>query len=331
MSYIKRSRRNSRLLLIVLGIVILALIALILIRTGVISLGGDTEAQTTTTAMLTPVGTADNTPGAATVVPTPGTAMVTATVDTPIHNGPGENYEIIARLSAGQIAEVKGISRDGFWWQIVVLDGGGTKGWVNNTDVIAENIENVPIVDPEEQPTSEATSAPGTGAIVTAKTNVNIRSKPNVISEILGLLETGQKANVLGINDNRSWWYIKIPGTESDTGWVITDFVTAENTDNVPIVDEDGNPLPGQIPIPTPSPGTPTLTALANVNIRSGPGIGSEIIALLIQGQRAQVVGRNSDGSWWAINIPSADLGRGWVSADYVTTENTDEVPVIDG
>lgn len=336
MSYMNRSRRSTRYLLIILAIVILALAGLILVRTGVISFGGEqgdatVTADLTEDALKTPGGTQSAVVTTTTAEATIGTALITATVDTPIYNGPGEDNQIVARMSAGQTAEVRGVSRDGLWWQINIPNGQAGLGWVAQSDVIAENIENVPVVDPDLQPTVQVTTTPESSAIVTANTNVNIRSAPDVISEIVGLFETGQVADVLGINFNRSWWYIRIPDTESDRGWVSNDFVTAENADNVPVVDENGNPIGGELPIPTPIPGQPALTALVNLNIRSSPNVGSDLIGLLNQGQSAQVVGQTSDGAWWAINIPSADNGRGWVSADYVTTENVEEVPVIGG
>jgi uncharacterized protein YraI len=264
--------------------------------------------------------------------PTPsGTPLITATVDTPLYSGPGDEFTIIARLLAGQSAEVTGVSLDAAWWQIVIPNSEGARGWVITTDVIAENIENVPVVDPDVEPTADVTAAPGTGATLAADTNVNIRNGPGIQFEAVGLLEQGITAEVIGVNVNRSWWMIIIPDTENLKGWVSDGFVTTENTGNVPTVDKDGNPLPGQLPIPTPGPGSPSVTSQINLNIRSGPGIGFEIIGLLLQGQSAGVLGVSQDGSWWAINIPSADKGRGWVSADYVTAENTDGVPVIEG
>ena len=264
--------------------------------------------------------------------PTPlGTPLITATVDTPIYNGPGDEFSIIARLLAGQSAEVSGVSIDAAWWQIVIPNSEGVKGWVVTSDVIAENIENVPVVDPDVDPTAVVTAPPGTGATLTADTNVNIRNGPGIQFEAIGLLEQGIITEVIGVNVDRSWWMIIIPETDNQKGWVSDGFVTTENTGNVPTVDKDGNPLPGQLPIPTPGPGSPSVTSQINLNIRSGPGIGFEIIGLLLQGQSAGVLGVSQDGGWWAINIPSAANGRGWVSADYVTAENTDNVSVIEG
>ena len=337
MGYMKRSRRNTWYLLAILGVVVVALITLILIRSGVINFGSEANGDATPTidltasAEITPAPGGNLTPSAPITAPTAGTPLVTATIDTPVHNTPVEDSTIIARLSAGQSANVSGINSSGDWWQIQVPGEAILTGWVKNSDVIAENIENVPIVDPGEQVPPEETPSPERDAFVTANTNVNIRSQPNIIGEILGLLETGSTARVIGISTSRNWWCIELPDDPQGKGFVFGELVTAENAENSPVVDDNCNPVAGELPIPTPPPNSPNLTALVNVNIRSQPNTQSDLLGLLIQGQKAQVVGRNSDGSWWAIYIPSADQGRAWVSADFVITENTDEVPVIDG
>ena len=336
MRFWRNSTATTKIILFILFVVVVILTLLALNRFGVISIFGDPTPEATATVdssaeAVNPTitdqvnqTTPEGTPAAA------GTALVTATVDTPILRFPDEESEIIARLAAGQFAEVSGISRDGLWWQIIIPNADGAKGWVSSQNVIAENIENVPIVEPEAESPPQETESPETGGTVTADTNVNIRRGPGVQFEIVGLLDQGQSADVLGINREGTWWYISLPNRDEETGWVSDDFVTAENTDNVPIVDENGDPVPGQLPIPTPAPGTPSVTSLVNLNIRSGPGVGFDIIGLLLQGRKAQVVGASADNLWWAISIPSADNGRGWVSADFVVAENTDDVPVIE-
>mgnify|MGYP007051397133 CR=1 FL=1 len=44
----------------------------------------------------------------------------------------------------------------------------------------------------------------------------------------------------------------------------------------------------------------------------------------------SEVTGKRSDGAWWQVKIPTAYSADGlaWVSADYVTTANTENVPV---
>lgn len=105
-------------------------------------------------------------------------------------------------------------------------------------------------------------------------------------------------------------------------------------------------PQPGDTPV-SPAPAgtlttTPTgtqaaggsaiVTARIGLNVRSGPGVEYPVIGGLSEGQSAQVVGRNPEGTWWLIVYPSNSDGRGWVSAkeDYSTPSNTEQVPVAE-
>jgi PKD repeat protein/uncharacterized protein YraI len=85
----------------------------------------------------------------------------------------------------------------------------------------------------------------------------------------------------------------------------------------------------GTVVVPTAAPGVPTLTANANVNIRSGPGTQYPVIGILVQGRSAEVVGVSADRAWWAIKYPPTPNGQGWVAAQFVTAQNTDNVPVL--
>jgi uncharacterized protein YraI len=44
---------------------------------------------------------------------------------------------------------------------------------------------------------------------------------------------------------------------------------------------------------------------------------------------RVEITGKDPGESWWQINYPQGVDGKGWVTAQYVTTANTPEVPVI--
>ena len=69
--------------------------------------------------------------------------------------------------------------------------------------------------------------------------------------------------------------------------------------------------------------------ALVNVglNFRTGPSTGFQIITVLASGALAPITGRNSEHSWWRLNV---DNRVGWVSGDF-TSEYGDcsRVPVV--
>ena len=82
---------------------------------------------------------------------------------------------------------------------------------------------------------------------------------------------------------------------------------------------------------PTPAPNSPYLVAKTHVNVRSGPGTQYPVYGVSSPGQSAEVIGVSPDYTWWVIKIPTsvAPDGQGWMSADYVTVYNTQNVPVV--
>ncbi len=88
-------------------------------------------------------------------------------------------------------------------------------------------------------------------------------------------------------------------------------------------------PIPTVIP-PTPAPQVPygVVIAPAGVNVRTGPGTAYPIIAVAPFNATGAISGRSADGQWWVTPLQGAN-NQGWVSADYVKTYNTANVPVI--
>jgi PKD repeat protein/uncharacterized protein YraI len=82
-------------------------------------------------------------------------------------------------------------------------------------------------------------------------------------------------------------------------------------------------------PTATPQPGAPLATTVADLNVRSGPGMGYPLLGLLKAGQSTEITGRSADGGWWQIEFSGVAGERGWLSAQYVTAQNTGNVPVV--
>jgi heat shock protein HslJ len=87
------------------------------------------------------------------------------------------------------------------------------------------------------------------------------------------------------------------------------------------------------LPAPPPEPATPTgrVVGTQALNVRSGPGTAFPVIGVARLGDEGELVGRSADGRWWAVSIPSAPGGVGWVSADFVLATNAESVPVMQG
>jgi hypothetical protein len=97
--------------------------------------------------------------------------------------------------------------------------------------------------------------------------------------------------------------------------------------------DSDTLPLPATstptatpASLPTEAPAGPGLTASTNLNVRTGPGTAYPVIGALQAGQSAEVTGLSYDRGWWQINFTG---GQGWVSASYVTAQNTTNIPLV--
>ena len=92
-------------------------------------------------------------------------------------------------------------------------------------------------------------------------------------------------------------------------------------------------PLPTDTPLPTLTftPSVPTITTLDKpVNCRIGPGTAWLPVSALNLGQSAQIVGKNSNSSWWFIQDPLSPGRNCWVAASVTSASgNLAGVPVV--
>jgi uncharacterized protein YraI len=81
--------------------------------------------------------------------------------------------------------------------------------------------------------------------------------------------------------------------------------------------------------VPTADPNGPSVVAKSNTSLYSGPGTDYVLYGTFSAGQSAVVTGKSEDGQWWAVNVPVAPNGTGWVSAGWVNATNVSNVPVL--
>lgn len=104
-----------------------------------------------------------------------------------------------------------------------------------------------------------------TKAIITAGDNdVNLRSGPSLEFPVVGALPAGQSLDIIGRNDDSSWWQVSTPDGDA---WIAARVVTASNVDeNIPVVEippapvvsftatpENNGQEQGNQPVPTPT------------------------------------------------------------------------------
>jgi uncharacterized protein YraI len=85
---------------------------------------------------------------------------------------------------------------------------------------------------------------------------------------------------------------------------------------------------------PLPPPPTPTVAPVPGItstqlNVRAEPSTAGEVLGILAANVAVQIVGRDPGGNWWQILYEAGADGKGWVTAQFVETEVSPEVPVI--
>ena len=73
----------------------------------------------------------------------------------------------------------------------------------------------------------------------------------------------------------------------------------------------------------TPEPVVPFITITRPMNLRQGPGINYSIAQVAEAGEKFDITGRNSQGTWWRIDVEGENA---WVYAAYVTATNADRI-----
>jgi len=101
------------------------------------------------------------------------------------------------------------------------------------------SITPIPTVAP---PTAEA----GAPTLVATR-DTNIYGGPSVDYPQIGVLQSGLGAEVVGSNQDKSWWAIKYPAGPNGNGWVANGDVRTQNVGNVPVLNPP--PLPTATPV----------------------------------------------------------------------------------
>jgi len=214
------------------------------------------------------------------------------------------------------------------WWNIVLIALAivgvvAIVFWASGALGTAES-EGPPIEIPPPSPEPSGPSA-------TALDAINIRSGPGTQYPSYGVAPKGTKGEVIGVSGTREWWVVKVsPAIDpSGQGWVSGQYVQVQNADNVPVIPDP--PLPPDIVLPVPPIALPSAQALDVIYIRSGPGVNYPAYGLAQKGVTGEVIGVSADQNWWVVRLPTDKVasGQGWVSADWVQTSGTENVPVI--
>jgi uncharacterized protein YraI len=179
-------------------------------------------------------------------------------------------------------------------------------------------------------PVTLPTAVPG-APVATALEPVNVRSGPGTEYPIYGVAAGGDSAEVVGISTDGLWWVVRLPVelVGQGQGWVYSEYVEVTGEEDFPVIPSPERPP--SLVVPTPGPGVPAATAIEAINLRSGPGTQYSSYGVAPKGAKGEVIGVSADGGWWVVKLPTSLVPEGqvWVSDDWVTTTDTESVPVI--
>jgi uncharacterized protein YraI len=71
-------------------------------------------------------------------------------------------------------------------------------------------------------------------------------------------------------------------------------------------------------------------TTTTQLNVRAGPSTASESLGLIGPFVKVQVIGRDASGSWYQVIYAEAELGKGWVRAEYVQVNAPAEIQLVE-
>jgi len=270
------------------------------------------------------------------VVPTAtaGQPAGVALYNTAILSGPGEAYVFYASLLGGSTVEVLGISADSLWWVISVPPAPNGQGWVSAAFLTTTDAGSVPVVStPPVPPTTEMVPPGPDDPQGAALANVYVRTGPGTNYPAYGIAPVGASGRVIGVSEDRAWWVVRLDPTKvgAGYGWVMAQYTSASNTQDVPVIANP--PTQEAVTPPAPPAGVPAAMAIEYVNVRTGPGTNYPVLGVAAPGAAAEVSGKSADGAWWQVKVSTTAISSGlaWVSADYVVTQNTESVPVVEG
>jgi uncharacterized protein YraI len=293
-----------------------------------------TEVPAPTSTPAPPGATPDpNIPVGVIPTPAPGEPAALANYNTLIMSGPGTNYVVYSVFVGSSTAKVIGKSEDGLWWAVSVPVAPNDTGWVDAAWVTVSNADGVPTLPtPPVPPTTEMVPPGPEDPQATALVNTYLRTGPAVNYPAYGVASAGATGRVIGKSEDGLWWIVRLDPTQvgDGYGWIEAQYTQATNVEDVQTV---AMPDTAEtIPPPPPPEGAPVATAVDYVNVRSGPGTNYLVYGVAPPGASAEVSGKSADGAWWQVKI-STDYspdGFGWVSADWVVTQNTENTPVVE-
>ena len=229
-----------------------------------------------------------------------------------VRTGPGVSHSIITSVPGGTELPVTMVHSGGVWYQVTIPAG---LGWVNSNYTVGRgDFSNIPS---ERTPTNLGSGVgpipAGAPHLVVNTSYLNVRLGPGVGHDVLVVVKGGTVLPVVARQSGNDWYQVD---TSAGRGWLNRTYtVTRGNFSNVPVV---GSTAPVTVEAPSVPYGAPHLVVNTSfLNVRTGPGVGHDVMAVVKGGTVLPVVSRLAGNIWYQVDT---NAGRGWVNRTYTVT-----------
>jgi len=171
-----------------------------------------------------------------------------------------------------------------------------------------------PLSPPPQPMAPRATPVEGVSS-----TQINVRAEPSTASNVLGIIPTNTKVQIVGKDPGGNWWQILYPQGVDGKGWVTAQYVTTAGKPEVPVIGGGG---------PDPNNGNVAIIQ-QKLNVRSGPGTDFNSIGTLNPQDVVNLTGKDANGAWLQIEFASGPEGKGWINAAFTQTKGVENLPII--
>ena len=267
-------------------------------------------------------------------VPNSGVAAVSPTTVISVRSGPGLNYPVYGLMMEEQTGEVVGISPDGAWWALRVLDVPLERAWVYAAYTDGSNTNEVPEIEPPPVPPTLVFAPPdiSEAAYVRFQETIYAYSGPGEEFPVYGVIQQGEIARTFEKTDDQEWWQIIVYSNlvPPNLTWVDTKYVEVRRASTVAAKEAPPPPLVSELPVP--DQGTPRAIPMAPVFLRSGPGIQYPTLGVASAGLPVSITAISPNFEWWQVIVPSnVSLNeRAWIAASFTSSMDTDNIPTVD-
>lgn len=185
-------------------------------------------------------------------------------------------------------------------------------------DLVTATLPSTFTPPPSETPLPPSPTSTPTPIEGTTTTQVNVRAEPSTSGAALGILTPFAKVQILAKDSGGNWFQISYAQGPDGKGWIAAQYVQVTAEAEIPIL--GGAAGSGSVP---------NGVILQQVNVRSGPGTDFNSLGTLNPNDAITLTGRDANGTWFQIEYAAGPDGKGWVTAAYMKSNETANLPII--